>query len=158
MAKLLIIDDDVTLRGLFEKAFTNFEVLFADTIDKAIEVFKEDKPEVVIIDRYLSGEEGGIQMVEEGEVGDASCILLTASNVTPDFRAEMLGLGFLYVLEKPFSVTEMRAVVNRALSHWATKKCCTTNFKAKTSILSFEQSALDKLRNAAAAFKMAVGG
>ena len=158
MAKLLVIDDDLNLRDLFKASFNTFEVLFAPTIDDAIRILKKDTPEVVIVDRYMQGAEGGIQLVAEGEVGDASCVLLTASRVSPEFRADMLGLGFLYVLEKPFSVPEMRAVVNRAMSHWTTKKCCATNFKAKTSILSFNQSSLDKLRNAAAAFKMAVGG
>jgi DNA-binding response OmpR family regulator len=157
MAKLLIIDDDLSLQGVFETAFKNFEVLWAETIDEALKLLKEEAPEVVIVDRYMRGEESGIQMVVEGEVGDASCILLTASRPNSEFRASMLSLGFLYVATKPFSVPEMQAMVNRALSHWLTKKCCNANTKSTSSILSFEQTSLDKLRSAAMAFKVAVG-
>jgi DNA-binding NtrC family response regulator len=161
MPKLLVIDDDRSLQAMFEKTFmgTGFEVLFADTIDSALKYIKEESPEVIVIDRYMHREETGIQMVMEGDVGDASCILITASDPSPEFRAEMLSLGFLYVVNKPFSVQEMRAIANRALSHWQTKKCCAANMNIKksTNVISFSNSSLEKLRSAAAAFKMAVG-
>lgn len=158
MAKLLIIDDDLSLRGVFETAFKNFEILWAETIDEALKLLKEVAPEVVIIDRYMRGEESGIQMVVEEEVGDAACILLTASRPSPEFRADMLEIGFLYVATKPFSVPEMQAMVNRALSHWRTKKCCSANIKKTTNVISFSPTSLEKLRSASAAFKVAVGG
>jgi DNA-binding response OmpR family regulator len=158
MAKILVLDDDLSLRGVFNSAFNGlFEVLWAENVEEAVYLLQTESPEVIIIDRYLEGVESGIQLVVEDKVGDASCILITASNPTPEFRADMLSLGFLYVMTKPFSVQEMKAIVNRALSHWNTKNGYTMNMRRNTGTIEFPQSSLDKLRNAASAFKMAVG-
>lgn len=154
MPKLLVVDDDVSLRDLFEEYFgKDYKVLWATSTAEARDQIKDESPEVIVIDKLL-GHESGTLLVQEGDVGEASCVLLTSFDTSAEFRAEMLGLGFLYVMHKPFSINEFKAVISRAYSHWEDNNGHRT--KRGSNTIMFNPASLQKLKEAAAAFKMAV--
>ena len=67
----------------------------------------------------------------------------------------MLSLGFLYVVEKPFSSIEIQAIVKRALGHCHAKR---QNRKVKSGTeIRYNPDSFRRLQEAALAFKVAVG-
>jgi len=148
MAKIMVVDDDTTVRDVISLLLKNeHEVVEADSLYHARELLAYERPQVILIDHKLSDGEGD-ELVKNDEVGDAACVLITAYNLSPENRAEMLDIGFLYVVQKPFEIKELSAIVNRSYQHWKTKtelKKCTTR--------GFRPESVKRLREAASVFR-----
>jgi len=76
-------------------------------------------------------------------------VLITAYQMTPEYRAEMLDIGFLYVLQKPVENKELQAVVHRAHGHWKMKQDLK---RCNGKVRSYSPDSLRKLQEAAASF------
>jgi DNA-binding NtrC family response regulator len=151
MSQIMIVDDDQSVREIISASLKNeHEVVEAADLAQARELLVESKPQVMLIDNRLSDGKGD-ELVKNNEVGDASCVLITAFNVLPDARADLLNMGFLYVVQKPFDLKELVAIVNRSYQHWQMKmelkQCMTRGFRPES---------VKKLHSAASVFRNAL--
>jgi signal transduction histidine kinase/CheY-like chemotaxis protein len=75
-----------------------------------------DRPDVIICDYRLRGEETGLQVIERlrGEYNDDIPALLITGDTAPDRLAEAVGSGLL-LLHKPVPNSRLRAAVNNLL-------------------------------------------
>ncbi len=60
MSKILIIEDEKTLAQMYKEVFEsqNYEVTLASNVNQALEVVREIKPDLVLLDILLPGETG----------------------------------------------------------------------------------------------------
>lgn len=121
MAKVLVIDDDATMRRMIHRTLANagHEVVEAANGVQGMRMFLTQGPAVVITDLIMPDQEGiqtireiraagskvGIIAISGGGVGDGSLYLTLAGE-----------LGADEVLPKPFRPTELIALVEKLLA------------------------------------------
>lgn len=117
--KLMAVDDDPTLLRFLSQYLERdgFEVLTAEDGPKALKLFYEEKPDLLILDIMMPGMDGWELSARIRELSDSPIILLTAKSAESDkLRGFRLGVDDFVV--KPFSLAELaarvRAVLKRA--------------------------------------------
>ena len=116
MAKVLLVDDDLSFLSAACRLLDvlHHEVLFASDPVKALELVKNESPDVVITDSALSPMSGPelIMRIKQISPGTA-CILMSA---TMEERSDLL--PFVPILQKPFSEGELLSAVEKVLANW----------------------------------------
>lgn len=118
--KVLVIDDDKTMRDVLIRAlssFLKFDALESDDAQSSIEIFLKERPELVFLDLQIPRI-------------DASAILEEFTKITPDVKVVfMAGFGFdekaipkvsdqslVARINKPFKLEELRSTVEKLLN------------------------------------------
>lgn len=119
--RILVIDDDTALAemiGIVLRA-DGFEPVFCDNGDRALEAFRRENPDVILLDLMLPGK-SGIDVCREIRLeSGVPIIMLTAKSDTLDV---VLGLesGADDYIPKPFKPRELIARVRARLRRTAT--------------------------------------
>jgi two-component system, OmpR family, response regulator len=120
--KVLVVDDDVNIcelvRLYLEK--DGYEVVVAYNGIKAVEVFKDTTPNIVILDIMLPGMDGWQVCREIRKVSGIPIIMLTAKGETFD-KVLGLELGADDYVVKPFDPKELVARVKAVLRRYEHK-------------------------------------
>lgn len=119
MAKLLIIDDDTSIRETLEGFFKKkgFEIASASDGEKGWEIIKEFQPDVIISDIRMPNL-SGIELLErvKEKFEDINVILMTAyDDMQTTVRA--IQKGAYDYLEKPLEINKLEILVKRALEN-----------------------------------------
>ncbi len=106
--KILIVDDDATILDAFKMAFEDegFEVQ-ASTNGKPIDKINGERPDVVLLDIMLSGEDGrdlARKVREKDPSKDMTVILVSAMG---DVKDSALAAGADYFLPKPVDLDRL---------------------------------------------------
>ena len=117
MDKILIVDDDASMRYSLNRMLESqsFLVSLAKNGVEALELFDQEKPDLVIMDIRMPGQ-SGLEVLKEIKERDpkALVILMTAFGTTETAIEAMKFGAFDYIL-KPFDIPQMRGLVERAL-------------------------------------------
>jgi two-component system, OmpR family, response regulator len=120
--KVLVVDDDVNIcelvRLYLEK--DGYEVVVAYNGIKAVEVFKDSTPNIVVLDIMLPGMDGWQVCREIRKVSGIPIIMLTAKGETFD-KVLGLELGADDYVVKPFDPKELVARVKAVLRRYEHK-------------------------------------
>jgi DNA-binding NtrC family response regulator len=118
MHRILVIDDDLTVRDLLETYFTEsgFSVAVAESGPQGIEMLTSEKFDVFFVDLVMPGM-GGIEVLRK----TGECSILTPAIVITAFAEvktaiEAMRLGAFDYITKPFILEELLITVNRALN------------------------------------------
>jgi DNA-binding NtrC family response regulator len=112
--KVIIIDDDPNILKVMMKALKEYDCRGVNSVKAAFDLIIEGfVPQVALVD-YMMPEASGDEFMKRLPLSICTPILVTAKKLTPEFVSKMLECGALYVLGKPFSITELRAMVARA--------------------------------------------
>ena len=118
IGKILIIDDDVSLRRVMEFTLheAGYDVLTAETGTAGLELFRRENPVAVVTDIQMPGISGyEVLKTITQENSDCLVIMITAFGTVEQAVSAMKEGAFDYVT-KPFSTDELVLVVERALS------------------------------------------
>ncbi len=114
---VLIVDDDGETRDLVQAILANAgaEALVAASARQAIEVFDRRRPDLIVSDIAMPGEDGyalirRIRSRSAADGGLTPAVALTA-HARADDRSRSLRAGFQYHLAKPIGAAELLAVV-----------------------------------------------
>src|SRR5687767_10998723 len=119
MARILVVDDSITIRRVVERALTSagFEVMLAEDGRDALERASASPPDLVITD-FVMPHLNGFQFVQAlrgiANLADVPVVLMSA-------KADRIGEGFvaqtgaLDAITKPFSPEALIAVATHAL-------------------------------------------
>jgi len=115
--RVLLVDDDDTVRRFFVRALTRagFEVVEAGDGPAGMARIAEDLPSVVVLDNRMPGMSGldVLREIREQERFKLlPCIILTAGGDSKHER-DALALGATQFLTKPFSPKKLYALVAR---------------------------------------------
>lgn len=121
--KLLIVDDEAHIRMLIEQTLEDLEdegveLLFADNGEKALEIIKDEEPDLVFLDVMMpkmNGMEVCQKVKKELGLSGVYIILLTAKGQEVD-RQKGLEMGADKYMTKPFDPDEMLSVAEEILN------------------------------------------
>jgi two-component system KDP operon response regulator KdpE len=115
--KVLVVDDDQTLIQFLSDYLTGegFEVISTDRGQKALRLFYDERPDIVVLDVMMPGMDGWEVCARIRELADTPVILLTAKTSEAD-KLRGFRLGVDDYVTKPFSLAELTARVHAVLS------------------------------------------
>ena len=120
MKKILIVDDQMEVRRLVEMTLSveDYQVLQAESGEKAIEIVKTEKPDLIIMDIMMPGGIDGLEttriLKNDPETKDTTIIMLTAKGQKAD-REKGLEAGASDYFSKPFSPLDLIKKVEEIL-------------------------------------------
>ena len=111
MKKILIVDDEPNIVMALEYTFkkNNFEVFIARDGQEALDILKNQLPDLIILDVMMPLVDGYAtltQIKKDDRLKDCKVIFLTAKNKEKDIEKGLALGADLYVL-KPFSVKKL---------------------------------------------------
>lgn len=119
MRKLLIVEDDPVLQEQLRSCFDNYDVLMADSKERAIVEFRRHEPAVILQDLGLppdpDGVSEGIAAIEEllRLAPQTKIIVLTDQN-DQDNAVRAVGVGAHNFYRKPVDTSTLQLIVSRA--------------------------------------------
>ena len=120
MKKIIIADDIPEIRKLVELTLrsNNYQIFQAENGEKTIEIAKNIKPDLIILDVMMPGEFNGIEVTRilktDLETKDSKIILLTAKDEITE-KEEGFNAGADDYFTKPFSPLDLIKKVDEAL-------------------------------------------
>ncbi|UCC43398.1 MAG: response regulator [Candidatus Zixiibacteriota bacterium] len=116
LLSILIVDDEVGMRDLLDKILSRdgYRVLLAGDGEEALEVLKNESPQLVITDMKMPGM-GGFDLLRviKKDYPGVGVIMMTAYGDTYTVKDALL-LGADEYITKPFKSHEISLVVERA--------------------------------------------
>ncbi len=113
---LLVVDDDPAARYALVRVFEKeYRVVEADSVVAARDILAADRPEVVLLDYNLSGEDGLVLLREIGNTPAAPAVVMITAHGSERIAVEAMKAGAYDYLAKPYDLDELRLVVSRAL-------------------------------------------
>jgi len=110
--KVLLVEDEPELRDIFKKMLSDYEVTAISDGKKAVELYGEIKPEIVLMDIVL--EVGsGIEVAKEILKIDSNAKIIAVTAYARGNRKKILEAGILEILEKPFLRKELIDMIER---------------------------------------------
>src|SRR5471030_3061208 len=119
MARLLVVDDERSLREVLDAYFSDLghQVVTAPDVERALQLFRESEPEVVITDLRL-GKGSGIEVLRQvkAERRHAAEVIVMTAYATAEAGLEAAALGaYDFVIKTAHLTGELRVRVNGAL-------------------------------------------
>lgn len=113
---LLIVDDEFGVRESLKMVFCkDFRLMEADSVDAAIPLVMDSRPDVVLLDVLMPKTDGieALRRIKEIQP-DCEVIMLTGVN-SQQLSSKALNFGAFDFVAKPFDVVDLRQKVARAL-------------------------------------------
>ena len=103
MTKLLIVDDEKTMSDLSKPFFERrgYSVFYAGSGNKGLEIFKQEKPDVVLLDLGLPDIEGKDVLVQMKQLNKDSKVIVLTGFSEEDIKTKIMPLGADAYFTKP---------------------------------------------------------
>lgn len=120
MFKVLIVDDQVDIRRMMTIALAgSFDLLEAEDGVTALELVRQQKPDVVLLDVMMPGDMDGLQVLEairaDAQIKDTRVIMVSAKGQVHDYELGMKTGANAYFV-KPFSPLQLINCINEQLA------------------------------------------
>lgn len=115
-ARIMVVDDDPQIRRVLRTALVaqGYEVVDARNGEEALEVLRDEKPDLVILDVNMPGMSGLETCRMMRSSSDIAIIMLTVRDAESD-KVEALDAGADDYMTKPFGSPELLARIRAAL-------------------------------------------
>lgn len=118
--KILICDDEDVLRSLVRASLARneYELVEARDGDEAVAVAKAERPELVLLDMMMPARTGVevLEALRADPVTSATPVIMLSARTQENDRAAANQAGATLFLPKPFSPSELAALVEETLS------------------------------------------
>jgi DNA-binding response OmpR family regulator len=118
MARVLIVDDEIETCNMLKDHLSakGYEVYIAPDGKRAVELVKEIRPHVVLLDIVLPGM-GGMQALKEIKEYDPTVGVIMVTAIDDEaMAAEALDLGAYDYITKPMNLVYIENVVTRKIN------------------------------------------
>lgn len=117
MHKILIVDDEQSVRYSFKKLFntSSFRIAEASNAEEAINAFNLNKPDLVILDIEMPGKDGIQVLKEMKEISPETPVIIITAYGTGDRVIKAMKYGAFEYIEKPFDIPRLKTVIDDAL-------------------------------------------
>jgi DNA-binding NtrC family response regulator len=113
---LLVVDDEAASRYSIARAFQSlYRVVEASSVAEARGRLQADRPEVVLLDYNMPGEDGMVLLQELAPDPEAPAVIMITAHGSERLAVEAMKAGAYDYLAKPYELDELRLVVSRAL-------------------------------------------
>jgi DNA-binding NtrC family response regulator len=116
--KILVVDDEIFVRELLMEFLSkqDFEVVLAESGEKAIETIKSNPAQVALIDLKMPGMDGLKTMQEVKRISPHTLAIIMTGYPTIETSIEALRGGAYDYVVKPFKLNELKNAIDRALN------------------------------------------
>lgn len=117
MRTVMLIDDEPHIHFTVRQVFADqpIRLISAETVEDGLRQFKDERPEVVLLDIRLKCE-SGLDLFQELRLIDPKLLVIfITGHGTADTAIEAMKLGAFEYLVKPLDFTRLREVVSQAL-------------------------------------------
>lgn len=125
MSKILVIDDEQGIRHLLDTLLRRkgYEMVLAENGRKGLELFRRERPDVVVLDLKMP-EMDGVTVLQQIRSVDLNqpVIILTGAG-TPEREQQVRALGVSEFVEKEFSLHRLGDALKRLLKTPAPARC-----------------------------------
>jgi two-component system chemotaxis response regulator CheY len=117
--RVLIVDDAIfaraSIRKVLETSEYDFEYLEATSGEEAIELYKTNRPELVIMDITMPGMNGIEAVHQIHEFDEEAKIIMCSSMGAQDKIVRSIDMGAVDFIVKPYKPDKLLAVVKKVL-------------------------------------------
>lgn len=116
--KILITDDSAFMRTVVKNALKNIDAEFleAENGDVAVEIYREFKPELVLLDIIMPVKNGVVALKEIREINPEAKVLIVTSVGQNEMIDKAKELGASDFVSKPFNAKELSDLVNKYIA------------------------------------------
>lgn len=116
MSKILIIDDEISIRRTLKDIleYEKYEVQVAEDGIVGLELFKQDKFDLVLCDIKMPGKDG-IEVLEEMMQLSDTPVVMISGHGTIDTAVDAIKKGAFDYISKPFDLNRLLVTVRNAL-------------------------------------------
>ncbi len=117
--KILIADDEPNMIWALKRALTKegYEVLSVENGEEAVETFKEQEPDLVILDLKMPKMDGMEALKAIKEINSKVPVMMITAHGTTKVAVEAMKIGALDYISKPFDIEELRVIIRKALEY-----------------------------------------
>ncbi|MFN3739909.1 MAG: sigma-54-dependent transcriptional regulator [Thermodesulfovibrionales bacterium] len=126
--KILIVDDEKLLRWSLQQSLSKdgYTVFTAETGTEGLRIFKEDSPDIVLLDINLPDVSGITVLEQMMEINrDALIFMITAYSDVPT-AVKTVKLGAYDFIEKPFNMDKLNILIAKAAETVSLRKDVST--------------------------------
>src|SRR4030043_1267487 len=117
MQTLLIVDDDKSIRYSLKRMMENhYAILTAQNGEEALTRFRENHPDLVIMDIKMPGRSGIEILREMKSIDPKSLVIIMTAYGTTETAIEAMKYGAFDYILKPFPIPQMKGLVGKALA------------------------------------------
>lgn len=116
MKKILIIDDEkptLAMLSLFLEAL-GYEALTANNTETALEIFRMERPSIVLTDIKMPGKDGLVALRQIKEIDANSKVIVITGHGDKNLASKAYDLGAISFLNKPLNTDELVAALELA--------------------------------------------
>ncbi len=129
--KILLVDDDKAIRVTLGEALesSGFRVVAAVDGEHALEKFRSDVFDLVLLDMKMPGMDGMEVLRHIKEERPTQPVIMVTGFGSVETAVEALKLGAVDYIQKPFGPDELRGIVSRVLSREELRTAQTSTFE-----------------------------
>ncbi|MDD2998206.1 MAG: sigma-54 dependent transcriptional regulator [Candidatus Riflebacteria bacterium] len=117
-AKILVVDDEHSVRWAFEKALqkAGYEVMLAENGIKGLKLYESFKPDIIFVDIRMP-EMDGLQVLKRiREIDPEAQVIVMTAYTDMETTVTAMKLGAYDFLSKPFNIDECLLLISRGLN------------------------------------------
>ncbi len=115
--KLVVVDDEYTNRFLLETILEEYTILSAESGQEMREILKKEKPNLILLDIMMPGEDGfeiGQKLAKDENYKDIPFIYLSAKD-SPEVIKKGFEIGASDYIKKPFNQDELKVRIQAVI-------------------------------------------
>lgn len=114
---ILVVDDEKEIRILLARFLVRkgFTVWSASTLEEGIQIFRQDSPDIVLLDINLPDGNGLKEIKSFSQVKGQKIIVMSALD-TIEVRNEAMKNGAYDFLSKPFNISKLNELVQNQIN------------------------------------------
>ena len=118
MAKILVIDDEQGIRDLLDTLLSRkgYDVLLAENGQKGLEIFRRERPDVMVLDLKMAGMDGLTVLRQVRSLNPKQPVIMLTGAGTPASELQARALGVTEYVEKEFSLHLLGDALKRLLN------------------------------------------
>ena len=119
MAKILVIDDEQGIRDLLDTLLSRkgCDVILAASGQKGLEIFRRERPDVVVLDLKMPGMDGLTVLQQVRSLNPKQPVIILTGAGTPESEQQVRALGVAEYVEKESSLHLLGDALKRLLIH-----------------------------------------
>ena len=128
MAKILVIDDEPNVRTLLEMRLRHqgYEVLIADNGRKGLQLYRQEHPEVIVLDLRMPELDGVTVLKEIRDVDLKQPVIILTGDMTPSVERQVRALGVSDFIVKGSSMNLLMDTLKSLLKASSLAMGCST--------------------------------
>lgn len=117
MAKILVIDDELSIRSLLSTLLRQkgYDVVLAENGRKGLECFHQERPDVIVLDLKMPEMDGLAVLQQIRRVDLNQPVIIFTGAGTPETERQIRALGATELVEKAVSLHRLEDALKRVL-------------------------------------------